>query len=163
MYNYFHHIRFLIIPLLLVWGCNQADTGNNAAEAEIRQIHTEYVQGWLAMDEEKIMGLLEENARIQPNSLKPVEGKNQIRNFWFPRDSSKTTVNDFQTELISLKILDTLAVSTHTSTLDWTYKKDTLSFGMSQNGINTTIYRKQMDGTWKIWRSMWSDIYSERK
>ena len=109
------------------------------------------------------MGLLEENARIQPNSLKPVEGKNQIRKFWFPRDSSKTTVNDFQTELISLKILDTLAVSTHTSTLDWTYKKDTLSFGMLQKGINTTIYRKQMDGTWKIWRSMWSDIYSERK
>lgn len=109
------------------------------------------------------MELIAENARIQPNSLQPIEGKSEIRKFWFPKDSSKTIINDFQTEIISLKIYDTLAVSTHNSLLDWTYEKDSVSFGMLQKGINTTIYRKQPDNSWKIWRSMWTDISAEKK
>ncbi len=136
---------------------------SNREELEIRQIHNDYVNGWLKMDEEKIMALLEENARIQPNKLKPIEGKSEIRRFWFPNDSSITTINDYKTEIIALDIRDTLAITTHNSILDWTYQKDSTIFGMIQKGINTTVYRKQKNGSWKIWRSMWTDIYSESK
>ena len=134
-----------------------------ADEIKISQVHNDYVNGWLKMDEEKIMALLEENARIQPNKLKPIEGKSEIRKFWFPNDSSITTINDYKTEIIALDIRDTLAITTHNSILDWTYQKDSTNFGMIQKGINTTVYRKQKNGSWKIWRSMWTDIYSESK
>jgi len=87
----------------------------------------------------------------------------KIREFWFPKDGSKTIINNYKTEIISLDIMDTLAISTHESLLDWTYKKDSISFGMLQKGINTTIYRRQLDYSWKIWRSMWTDINVERK
>ena len=130
---------------------------------KIRQIHNQYVNGWLQADEEAVMGLLEENARIQPNRMKPIEGKSEIRMFWFPKDSSKTIINNYKTEIISLSIIDTLAISTHKSFLDWTFVKDTVTFGMLQKGINTTLYRKQSDNSWKIWRSMWTDIYVENK
>lgn len=151
--------------VLVLWSCKDNELEESAIKDEslIRQIHSDYVEGWLEMDQEKIMGLLENNARIQPNSLKPIEGKNNIENFWFPKDNSKTVINDYKTEILSLKVLDTLAYTTHNSILDWSYQKDTIAFGMLQKAINTTVYRKQNDGTWKIWRSMWTDIYAENK
>jgi len=141
----------------------KADIGKNADEQAIRKIHSEYVNGWLESDEERIMQLLVEDSRIQPNSLKPIEGKSEIRKFWFPKDGSKTIINNYETEIISLNTMDTLAISTHESFLDWTYIKDSTRFGMMQKGINTTIYRRQKDNSWRIWRSMWTDIHVERK
>jgi ketosteroid isomerase-like protein len=163
--SYIKPLTVLIFTAFLISGCESKEENErlNSDEMMIRQIHNEYVNGWLKMDEEIVMGLLEENAMIQPNKLKPIEGKSEIRMFWFPNDSSKTIINEYETEIISLNIIDTLGISTHTSLLDWTYVKDTLTFGMFQRGINTTLYRKQSDGTWKIWRSMWTDIYVENK
>ena len=162
---YFKPLTVLIFSAFLILSCdsNKANQSLNSDEMKIRQVHNEYVNGWLKMDETLIMGLLEENASIQPNKLKPIEGRSEIRMFWFPKDSSKTIINEYKTEIISLNIIDTLGISTHTSLLDWTYVKDTVTFGMLQKGINTTIYRKQPDNSWKIWRSMWTDIYAERK
>ncbi|GAB5399250.1 MAG: hypothetical protein Aureis2KO_08350 [Aureisphaera sp.] len=161
----FYRILTMFFVIILVWSCKTEKKSDNPNpdQLKIEQLHSLYVNGWLENDEEKVMGLLEENARIQPNRLKPIEGKSEIRKFWFPKDSSKTIINDYQTEIINIKIMDTLAISTHTSLLDWTYRKDTVTFGMVQNGFNTTIYRKQSDNSWKIWRSMWTDIYSKGK
>ncbi|QNL22206.1 hypothetical protein HZR84_09735 [Hyphobacterium sp. CCMP332] len=158
----------IVLPLMIslyLLGCdeNQSKESIDKEGEAVLQVHNDYVDGWLKMDEEKILSLLEEEARLQPSGLEPVEGKSEIQKFWFPKDSSLTIVNDFQTEMISLKILDTLAVSTHNSIIDWDYQKDSISFGMLQKGINTTIYRKQKDNSWKIWRSMWTDIYFEQK
>lgn len=51
----------------------------------------------------------------------------------------------------------------HESNINWNYEKDTTKFGMIQTGINTTIYRRQKDMKWKIWRSMWTDIFAKSK
>ncbi|NNL16137.1 MAG: nuclear transport factor 2 family protein [Flavobacteriaceae bacterium] len=160
-----NYLFFSIFLALVIMGCEnkEANKITDPDELEIRKIHSEYVNGWLNSDEEGIMKLLVEDSRIQPNTLKPIDGKSEIRKFWFPNDSSKTIINNYETEIISLDIMDTLAISTHESVLDWTYKKDSISFGMFQKGINTTIYRRQLDNSWKIWRSMWTDIYVERK
>ncbi len=163
-----HNLKKIFLSIFLtivIAGCENKEANKilDADELEIRKIHSEYVNGWLKSDEEGIMKLLVEDSRIQPNTLKPIEGKSEIRKFWFPKDSSKTIINNYETEIISLDIMDTLAISTHKSLLDWTYKKDAISFGMLQKGINTTIYRRQLDNSWKIWRSMWTDIYSKRK
>ncbi|MEZ4687788.1 MAG: DUF4440 domain-containing protein [Bacteroidia bacterium] len=129
----------------------------------MRQLHSDYVDGWKAMDETRVMALLEDGARIQPNRMTPIEGKENIRDFWFPKDSSETIINRFETEIIHFTQKDSLAITTHTSLLDWDYKKDSLAFGMVQRGINTTVYRRQTDDSWKIWRSMWTDIEVKTK
>ncbi len=157
-----------IILFLVAHGCNQnpkerSDAEGSDIESKIRQVHADYVEGWKNMDESKVMDLLEEDAQIQPNRFNPVIGKENIRAFWFPRDSSKTIINEFTTEIISLTVLDTIAVTTHSSILDWDYKKDSTNFGMYQKGFNTTIYRKQIDKSWKIWRSMWTDLYVKNR
>ena len=156
---------WMLLPVsLAITSCDKkANENSGADEMEIRAVHDDYVNGWLNSDEKGILQLFEENARIQPNMMAPIEGKSKIKKFWFPKDSSKTIINDYRTEIISINIIDTLALTTHKSILDWTYQKDTISFGMFQKGFNTTIYRKQPDNSWKIWRSMWTDIYVERK
>lgn len=158
---------FSIVSLyfLALLSCRKDNSSisSNQDETLILEVHKNYVQGWIEMDQEKVMSLMVENSRIQPNSMKPIEGKKNIQNFWFPNDDSKTVINDFKTEILSLQILDTLAYTTHNSTLDWSYQKDSLSFSMLQIAINTIVYKKDRNSTWKIWRSMWTDIYSERK
>ena len=152
----------------LIIACNQKtaeapENVNTEDEKIILAIHENYVEGWKKMNEERVMALFEDNSRIQPNSLTPIEGKDKIREFWFPKDGSVTTINTFETEPLGIKVMDTLAITTHRSYLDWSYKKDTVTFGMVQKGISTTVYRKQPDKTWKIWRQMWTDIYGKQK
>lgn len=169
--NYFRIAQKLALSLMLAitfLGCKQdiktdAIDEMSKEEATIRQLHADYVDGWINMDEQKVMGLLEEDAQIQPNRLKPIIGKENIRAFWFPNDSSKTVINEFKTEIISFKLIDTIAIATHSSVLDWDYRKDTTYLGMHQRGFNTTIYKKQANASWKIWRSMWTDIYVKNK
>ena len=162
-------IQGLIILMLIVWGCvSKSDNENNGKQAnqeelQIRNLHKDYVECWKEMNEEKVMNLLEDNAMIQPNRLTPITGKEKIREFWFPKDSSRTSIIKFETEVISLNFRDTIAIMMHESYIDWNYEKDTTKFGMIQKGINTTIYRRQEDMKWKIWRSMWTDIFAKSK
>ncbi len=160
----------LALLLLMAIGCKQDPTTNieranigDKNEKSVLALHKKYVEGWKDMNEEQIMSLFEDGSRIQPNVLTPIEGKENIRNLWFPKDSSITVINTFETELLNLNIKDSIAITTHTTLLDWSYQKDTIQFGMIQKGINTTIYRKQKNESWKIWRKMWTDIYSKRK
>lgn len=141
----------------------QNEDPNQKDEEALIKVHQTYVYGWIEMDKEKIMALMEEDARLQPSGMAPIEGMRDIMEFWFPNDGSKTVINKFDTEIISLKIMDSLAVTTHLSMLDWNYEKGTTEFGMVQNGINTTIYKRQENQSWKIWRSMWTDLSAVRK
>lgn len=161
-------ITSIIVMMLIVTGCNRSSKSDmedqmSEDEAKIRQVHTDYVDGWKIMDEQKVMELLEVASQIQPNRFQPIIGKENIREFWFPKDGSKTIINEFTTEIISFKLIDTIAITTHSSILDWDYQKDSTIIGMYQQGFNTTIYRKQTDESWKIWRSMWTDLYVKNK
>lgn len=160
-------IEWSLIAVIAMIGCTSEKDNSNKIpsndEVHIHNLHNEYVEGWKEMNEEKVMKLMEMNSMIQPNRLAPIIGKENIRAFWFPKDSSITVINKFDTEIIGFNLKDSIAIMTHESKLDWDYVKDTISFGMVQKGINTTIYRRQKDTSWKIWRSMWTDILANQK
>ena len=130
----------------------------SSEELRVQKVVQEYVEGWRNMDEEQILSVFEDGARISPNSLNPIEGKENLKNFWFPDDGSQTIINGYDIEIIDTQILDSLAITTHTSVLDWDYINGDTEFGRIQNGISTIVYRKQNDDSWKIWRAMWTDI-----
>ena len=137
----------------------EADADQNV----LNNMHQQYIEGWKTMNKEMVMSLFEEDAIIQPNRLKPIQGKENIKAFWFPNDGSVTTIHNFNTKEIAFQTMDTLAIATYTSNLDWSYKKGETIMARDQKGVNTVIYRKQLDGSWKIWRRMWTDIHSEKK
>ena len=138
----------------LLCSCNNQVSGD---EKKLSELHHQYVNAWLANDKQGVLSLFTDDSRLQPSSLCPIKGIGKIEEFWFPNDGSVTTINTFKTELVVLSIRDTLAFATHTTFLDWSYKKDTTRMHVAQTGIATSIYSLR-NNEWKIWRQMWSDL-----
>ncbi len=138
-------------------------TQANPDEVTFRQLNKAYLQNWLESDEAGVLALFEADARISPSSLCPIDSIDNLKAFWFPNDGSKTTIHRFEAEELALKVLDTLGYSTQKTYLEWSYELGETKMGRKQEGIETTIFRKQADGSWKIWRKMWQDVkISER-
>lgn len=151
------------ILLFLVTSCSNDSVHRSVEEETLTSIHRLYVNGWKEMNKEKVLSLFREDARIQPSGMPPFQGKKEIASFWFPDDGSVTTINQFDSDILSIDVFDTLATVTYTSYLDWSYKKDSTRISMAQNGFGTMILRKERDNRWKIWRQMWTDVSATKK
>lgn len=130
-------------------------------EQAVRAINQNFVAAWLANDAEKILNLFEDNASITPGGAGFYKGKDKIKSFWFPQDGSVTTIDKFSNDIVFLKHSGDVMVATTNSKLSWTYQKGDTSFGKDQEGYALTFYRRQTDGSWKIWKQIWSDIWSK--
>jgi uncharacterized protein (TIGR02246 family) len=137
--------------------CIGADTNEQA----IRAINEAYVNAWLQNDKEGVLNLFEDNATLAPSGLNPVKGKAAMAKFWFPNDSSVTTIHQFSNEIQFLKLDLDMAYTTQNTFLSWSYVKGEFKLARNQWGIATTIYRKQQDESWKIIHQMWKDIKTE--
>lgn len=146
----------LLLSVYLGFGQNLAGD-----EQAVRAINQNYVSAWLSNDADKIMNLFEENASITPGGSGIYKGKDKIRSFWFPQDGSVTTIDKFSNDIVFLKHTGDVIVATTNSKLSWTYHKGDTSFGKDQEGYALTFYRRQSDGTWRIWKQIWSDVWSK--
>jgi ketosteroid isomerase-like protein len=124
----------------------------------IHSMQQQYAQAWLKNEENTILSMFETGARIAPGGMCPVDSIQNIQKFWFPVDGSRTQIHRFEIETIHLNIHKDIAVSTQTTLLDWSYNNGKIKMARLQNGITTTIYRRQKDGQWKIWQQMWTEI-----
>lgn len=126
--------------------------------AQIQQINQAYLQAWLRDDAAAVLALFEPEARISPNRLFPIEGLEGMRAFWFPDGGSVTTIHRSKAEDLGVSVLGELGVTTQKTVLEWSYEKGDTRMARLQEGINTTVFRRQPDGGWKIWREMWTDV-----
>jgi ketosteroid isomerase-like protein len=154
-----------LFPIIAILGCLVSTSCKNYTEAEkkILAIQKTYVDGWLAYDSTQIMSVFEEEAIVHPPAQGPVIGRRKLTRFWFPQDSSKITIQDFTFTPVHLDMRDTIAVLTYDAFLDYVYAKDSTSISQSEKSIGTTIFRKQLDDSWKIWRQNWTNIEIKRK
>ncbi|MFN0174424.1 MAG: YybH family protein [Saprospiraceae bacterium] len=132
-------------------------------EAAVRQLLAQYTDAWLKNDSAVILSLFEEKARLAPSGMCPIESIANIRQFWFPNDSSLTLIHGFDNDIIELSGEGDMAFSTQKTWLDWSYFKGKQKMGKEQRGYATTIFRKQNTGAWKIWRQTWTDVWSRPK
>ena len=158
---------YLILFVVLYIACDKqirTDTTNSVDMdlSAIKIIQGNYVKNWLDGNREGVLNLFTSDARIQPNSLCPIDSLNKIRNFWFPDDGSKTTIDHFEIKNLATRVEGDTAYATGISFLEWTYVKDTIKFRVHQKGVETTVYVRQKDLTWKIWRQIWTDLFSNR-
>jgi ketosteroid isomerase-like protein len=127
-------------------------------DLKIRKVNSDYVSSWLNNDKEGILSLFEKTAMLSPSGLRPVKGIKDIEQFWFPNDSSVTTIHTFTNEILNLSIDGDLAHSTQKTFLSWSYVKGGTTIKKDQWGIALTVYRRQADNSWKIWRQLWTDV-----
>jgi uncharacterized protein (TIGR02246 family) len=141
----------------------------NAQEAQskdrrsIRAMNQSYAKAWLENDENGVLSLFENDAIIAPSGMSPIRGIKAIEQFWFPKDTSTTIIHKFNNEMLNIIIEDTLAQSSQKTFLSWSYEKGATKIAKDQRGFAMTIYRRQADGTWKIWRHLWTDVHSENR
>jgi uncharacterized protein (TIGR02246 family) len=126
-------------------------------EEKIRTINRKYVDAWLLNDENAVLSLFTDDASISPSGMKTFKGKKEIRDFWFPKDGSTTTILKFSNEIQDISFDGDVAYSTQKDHLFWTYKDKSSEMKKEQWGIATTIYKKQSNGEWKIIHQMWKD------
>lgn len=124
----------------------------------IDQIRNDYVNGWLANDSETVLGLFTEDATIIPSGMSPINGIDGIGNYWFPNDSSTTTIHLYEIELLEIEGSSGMAYTLEKGILNFTYAKG--DFSMSKESIShaTTVYQKDASGDWKIISRMWSQV-----
>ncbi|MEO1263760.1 MAG: nuclear transport factor 2 family protein [Bacteroidota bacterium] len=132
---------------------------NKEDEVAIRKINGAYLANWLENNQAGVLNLFEEGARISPSSLCPIDSLSNMRQFWFPNDGATTTIHRFEADELSLKIINAeLACTTQKTFLEWSYEKEEIKMGRIQEGIELTVFRKQKNGDWKIWRKLWTDV-----
>jgi ketosteroid isomerase-like protein len=144
----------LVFSLILGYGFTFCQT-----DAEkIKKVNADYVEHWLDGDKTGVLSLFEKDAVLSPSGMAPVKGIQAIEQFWFPDDSSITTIHKFTNEIKNLEIEKDIAYSTQKSFLSWSYRKRGTLIKKDQWGVEVTVYRKQSDQSWKIWRQLWTDL-----
>lgn len=56
----------------------------------------QYNTAWLRNDSAAIMDLFADPAILIPSGMDPIQGKSNISAFWWPNDTSKTTIDDYK-------------------------------------------------------------------
>jgi ketosteroid isomerase-like protein len=150
-----------IVVIGFVFFTNVVCAQNKNDAQLIRKVNDDYVKGWLKGDERAVLSLFEDDAMLSPSGLSPIRGMKAITAFWFPKDSSTTTIHTFTNEIKSLELEGDLAYTMQKTFLSWSYVKGATSISKDQWGIAMTVYRRQPDKSWKIWRQLWTDIKSQ--
>lgn len=142
-------------PLFIVAACSKAPAP--AGEEALRALDAAYVDAWLTADaaeqEKKVLALFAKDAVIMPGGgLRPEEGTENLKSFWFPEGASPTIVNHFEHAIDDVAIDGNLGVVSGRYTLSFTYDNQTVS----QAG-NYLIVAEGGAGGWRITRMIWND------
>jgi len=131
-------------------------TGGSEARGgfvDIKAADAAYATAWLSNDPESVMATLTEDAVVIPSGMPAIEGAAAIREFWWPPESSSTTVTEF-----------TLVQRDHGRSAGLAYVRGSFSLGFQYDGKTyasdgeyLSLLRCLSDGTWRIARRMWSD------
>ena len=122
------------------------------------QVMDEYVNAWLAGDEERVMRVMSDDAVLIPHhGLQPVAGAKAIRAWWWPPDSPATTINKFTMQHAEIGGSGSIAYVRGTQELEWTTGTKT----QRNRGNHLTLLRRGRDGRWRITHQMWGDPPNE--
>ncbi|MBX7150899.1 nuclear transport factor 2 family protein [bacterium] len=154
------NIRSVLLIGCLILAVSCESVKDTSDERTIRAINERYTEAWLRNDENGVLSLFEENAMIMPNGMGAIKGIDAISNFWFPKDSSVTTIHVFDNQIVAITIDSTIASTFKKTFLSWSYVKGDVKIAKDQWGFAVSVYRKQSNGEWKIWRQLWTDIRS---
>jgi ketosteroid isomerase-like protein len=155
-------LLIIISIIILLVSCNTQSKITSELSSEdinkIRSVNNSYKNGWLNNDSTSILDLFINDAKIIPSGLNPQKGRKELKEFWFPNDSSETVIDKYEIEILDLQGSKDFAYSLEKGFLSFTYKKSGFSMSKESNAHAMTVYKRQKNGEWKILTRMWTDI-----
>jgi ketosteroid isomerase-like protein len=158
-------INYIITAMLLISmaAISYTDKKNTRAnelteddKAVITGMIKQYNEAWLKDDSATIMNLFADTATLIPNGMEPIHGKKDITGFWWPNDSSKTTIDNYKINVLEVNGSGNWAYTFEEGKLEWSYEKGTDKFSRKQKSYEVTIFNKSSN-VWKITRRIWTD------
>jgi len=102
-------------------GAQPLSAGDRAA---IDSLQRRYVSAWLRDDTVGVLATFAPDAMLLPPGQTPVAGEAAMRDHWWPRDGSHTTLTAFTLTADEVDGGGSFAFSRGLSTLAWTYSRD---------------------------------------
>jgi len=150
--------------LYLLAGCTSSPSTGTLSDDDlnaVRSVIRSYADEWKAWDSSGVLDLFTEDAVISPSGLQPREGKQALRTFWFPNDSSVTEIHAYDIEILDAGGSGSIAYTREMGSLSFTYTNNDLRIDRDSKAYATTLYRKSSDGSWKIFSRMWTDMRTD--
>lgn len=124
--------------------------------AAVRAVLERYRTTWLANDESGVLSTFARDAVLMPAHGNPsVAGTAAIKDYWWPRSATTTTITKFVQSLDEVGGDETLAFARGTSDVEW----KTENKGTSQTWQNSSSFlfllKRQPNGTWLISHLIW--------
>jgi len=132
-------------------------------EAEIKAAVENRYQEWLAAankkDVSEMMNLYDENAVLMPKSEEPVLGKAAIGEYYKKLFANPQFVPfTLTTNWNSFHVVGDIAIATSVFEGDVTRNGKQIHF----RGKNLLVWKKEADGSWKIFRYMYDEIPAKK-
>ena len=123
---------------------------------QIATLDSIFVRAWLRGDTAAVLRLFAEDAVLVPPNGIPAVGREAIRSYWWPRDSSRTRILAFQRSIEEINGTHALAYMRGIAMLRWTYAKNGRTTTQSSRSNDLVLLARSSDGTWKIVRQIWN-------
>ncbi len=145
---------------LAILACAPAEPNalSPADERAIRQVDSLYVAAWLRDDTAAVLRTLTPDAVLMPAGQRPLATPNDIRAFWWPTDGSRTKILTFHRVIDEIAGGANLAWVRGTDTLTFTYDKGQTHSQLASRSMTLAVFRRQLDGSWRISRMMWGTL-----
>jgi ketosteroid isomerase-like protein len=144
----------------LMLRCSDPKRSTELSESDKKVIigmMNDYQNGWLANDSAKVLGLFADTATLVPSGMKPIQGKKKMTEFWWPNDSSKTTIDRYAIDVLEINGNSDWAYAYENGKLSWSYEKGDFKMSKDQESYEITIFRKTSD-RWFIVKRIWTDL-----
>ena len=127
-------------------------------EDDIKKLNQIYVDGWLKGDSAAVLSTFSKSAVIIPSGQSAIYGYDNIKDYWFPDDGSRTLITYYESPVDEVKVLHNVVIATGQGKLSFTYEKGDMNISKSNVSNFQTVYQRQPDGQWKVISRSWSEV-----
>src|SRR3954462_246374 len=148
----------LAIWLILVGSSfPQNDTSLSAEDSvAVRAVLERYRTTWLANDENGVLSTFAKNAVLMPaHGGLPVEGLTEIKKYWWPQSTTKTTITKFVQKLEEVGGNEGLVYARGTSDVEWTSENGGTTQEWQNDSSFLFLLKREADGAWRISHLIW--------
>ncbi|MEL6824053.1 MAG: nuclear transport factor 2 family protein [Calditrichota bacterium] len=152
---------FILLFFAVLIFLNSCQTANQSAfndVAEIEQVMQDYRNAWRKGDSSLVLNKLSKDIILfQPGKGgKPVMGKKELSNFWFPTSDISYPIVTYNVENSEISGSGDFAYYQGTSKLTWCTLENNVGRDTTLSVSEFTNILKKEGGNWKIYRIMYN-------